>query len=103
MLPGSSGGDDGGEERDTARAEKERAKGGRDMEKSKKASSRVTALNQESAAANEASKSVRRGRAIGSSAVENAARRQFQKTQGKAIQGHIQARGQRQQAKRDAR
>jgi hypothetical protein len=33
MLPGSSGGDDGGEERETARAEKERAKGGRDMEK----------------------------------------------------------------------
>ena len=73
------------------------------MEKSKKASSRVTAFNQESAAAGEASKSASRGKAIGSSAVANAATRQFQKTQGKAIQGHIQARGQRQQAKRDAR
>ena len=73
------------------------------MEMSKKASSRVTALNQESAAASEASKSAIRGRAIGSRAVKNAAKRQFQKTRGKAIQGHIQARGQRQQAKRDAR
>ena len=73
------------------------------MAKSKKASSRVTALNQETAAASEASKSAIRGRAIGSSAVKNAAQRQFQKTQGKAIQGHIQARGQREQAKRDAR
>ena len=73
------------------------------MKKSKKASSRVTALNQESAAASDAAKNARRGRAIGSSALENAAKRQFQKTQGKAIQGHIQARGQRQQAKRDAR
>jgi hypothetical protein len=73
------------------------------MEKSKKASSRVTALNQESAAASEASKSAIRGKAIGSTAVKNAAKRQFQKTQGKAIQGHVQARGQRQQAKRDAR
>jgi hypothetical protein len=73
------------------------------MEKSKKASSRVTALNQESAAASKASESAIRGKAMGSAAVENAAKRQFQKTQGKAIQGHIQARGQRQQAKRDAR
>ena len=73
------------------------------MKKSKKASSRVTAPNQESAAAAEASKSASRGRAIGSSAAANAAKRQFQKTQGKAIQGHIQERGQRQQAKREAR
>ena len=73
------------------------------MEKSKKASSRVTALNRESAAAGEVSKSASRGRAIGSSAVEKVAKRQFQKTPGKAIQGHIQARGQRQQARRDAR
>ena len=73
------------------------------MEKSKKASSRVTALNRELSAAGEVSKRASRGRAIGSSAVENAAKRQLQKTQGKAIQGHIQARGQRQQAKRDAR
>jgi hypothetical protein len=73
------------------------------MKKSRKASSRVTAPNQESAAASEVSKRASRGRAIGSSAVANAAKRQFEKTQGKAVQGHIQARGQRQQAKRDAR
>jgi hypothetical protein len=73
------------------------------MDKSRKASSRVTASNQESAAASEASKRTSRGRAIGSSAVASAAKRQFQKTRGKAIQGHIQARGQRQQAKQDAR
>jgi hypothetical protein len=73
------------------------------VEKSRKASSRVTAPNQESAAASEVSKRVSRGRAIGSSAVANAARRQFEKTQERAVQGHIQARGQRQQAKRDAR
>jgi len=73
------------------------------MKKSRKALSRVTAPNQESAAASEVSKRASRGRAIGSSAVANAAKRQFEKTQGKAVQGHIQARGQRQQAKRDAR
>ena len=73
------------------------------MGKSKKASTRVTAPNRDSAAAGEASKSASRGKAIGSSAIGNAAKRQFQKTQGKAIQGHIQARGQRAQAKRDAR
>ncbi len=73
------------------------------MKKSKKASARVTAADQQAAAAAEPSRSATRGKAIGSGAIENAARRQFQKTQAKAIEGHIQARGQRQQAKRDAR
>ncbi len=73
------------------------------MKKSKKASARVTAASRQAAAAAEASRSATRGKAIGSGAIENAARRQFQKTEAKAIQGHIQARGQRQQAKRDAR
>ena len=73
------------------------------MGKSKKASARVTAPNRESAAPAEASRRASRSRAIGSSAVQNAALRQFQKTQGKAVQGPVQARGQRQQAKRDAR
>jgi hypothetical protein len=73
------------------------------MKKSKKASARVTAADQQAAAAAVASRSATRGKAIGSGAIENAARRQFQKTQSKAVQGHIQARGQRQQAKRDAR
>jgi hypothetical protein len=74
-----------------------------EMKKSKKASSRVTAPNQEAAAAAEESKTASRRNAIRSSAIENVAKRQFQKTRGKAIQGHVQARGQRQQAKRDAR
>jgi hypothetical protein len=73
------------------------------MNKSKKASSRITAANREAAAAAAESKSATRGKAITSGAVENVAKRQFQKTQAKAIQAHIRARGQRQQAKRDAR
>jgi hypothetical protein len=35
--------------------------------------------------------------------VENVAKRQFQKSRATAIQAHAQARGQRRQAKRDAR
>jgi len=73
------------------------------MKKSKKASSRVTAANWGAAAAAAQSRSAARGKAIGSGAVENVAKRQFQKTQAKAIQAHMQARGQRRQAKRDAR
>jgi hypothetical protein len=73
------------------------------MKKSKKASSRVTAPNQEASAAAAGARTASRRKAVRSSAVENAARRQFQKTQATAIQGHMRARGQRQQAKRDAR
>lgn len=74
------------------------------MKKSKKASSRVTAPNQEaSAAAAAESKTASRRKAVRSNAVENVAKRQFQKTQATAIQGHMRASGQRQQAKRDAR
>ena len=73
------------------------------MKKSKKASSRVTAPNQEASAAAAASKTASRRKAVRSNAVENVAKRQFQKSQATAIQGHTQARGQRRQAKRDAR
>ena len=73
------------------------------MKKSKKASARVTAPNQEASAAAAEAKTASRRKAARSSAVENVARRQFQKTQAAATQGHTRARGQRQQAKRDAR
>ena len=71
--------------------------------KSKKASARVTSANQESGAAAGAAKKSTKGKAIGRAAVENVAKRQFQKTASKAIQGHSRASGQRQQAKRDSR
>jgi len=73
------------------------------MKKSKKASSRVTAPNQEASAAAAASKTTTRRKAVKSNAVENVAKRQFQKSQATAIQSHMQASGQRRQAKRDAR
>ena len=73
------------------------------MKTSKKASSRVTAPNQEASAAAAESKTASRRKAVTSNAVENVAKRQFQKTQATAIQGHMKASGQRQQAKRDAR
>ena len=70
--------------------------------KSKKASSRVTAAEWNAAVA--AGASVRSARkAIGKASVEKLAGRQFQKTRGQAIQGHITARGRRQQARRDSR
>jgi hypothetical protein len=73
------------------------------MNKSKKASSRVTASNQEAAAAAAESKTASRRKAASSNAVENAAKRQFEKSQATAIQGHMRASGQRRQAKRDSR
>ena len=42
-------------------------------------------------------------KAIGSAAVGNVARRQFEKTAARAIQAHTRASGQRRQAKRDSR
>jgi hypothetical protein len=73
------------------------------MKKSTKASSRTTIANRDATAVAQESRSASRGKAIGSSAVANVARRQFQKTQAAAVQAHVRARGQRQQAKRDAR
>lgn len=71
--------------------------------KSKKASARVTAANQEIAAAKGAASRSTKRKAIGNAAVENVAKRQFEKTASRAIQGHTQASGQRQQARRDSR
>jgi hypothetical protein len=71
--------------------------------KSKKASSRVTASEQESAAAMSESQTAIRRIAIRSNARRSAAARQSNQTQAKAIQGHMRASGQRRQAKRDAR
>jgi hypothetical protein len=73
------------------------------MNKSKKASARVTATKQEASATAAESKTASRRKAVRSSAVENVAKRQFQKSQATAIQGHMRSRGQRRQAKRDAR
>lgn len=73
------------------------------MNNSTKGSSRVTDASRNAAAAAQASRSATRGKAIGSGAVDNVARRQFQKTQAAAVQAHVRARGQRQQARRDAR
>jgi hypothetical protein len=71
--------------------------------KSKKASARVTSPNQESAAAAGAASRSTRRKAIGSAAIENVSRRQFEKTASKTIQAHTRASGQRQQARRDSR
>ena len=71
--------------------------------RSKKASARLTEPNQEAAAAAAESRTASRGKAAGSSAAGSASRRQAQKSQATAIQGHMQASGQRRQAKRDAR
>jgi hypothetical protein len=70
---------------------------------SKKASARRAAPNQEAATAAALSRMASRGKAAGASAMANAARRQFQKTEATAIQGHMRSSGQRQQAKRDGR
>ena len=71
--------------------------------KSKKASSRVTAAKWEAAAAAGAAGQRAQRQAIGRASVENAARRQLQKTGGQAIQAHVGAQGRRQQARRDSR
>jgi hypothetical protein len=71
--------------------------------KSKKASARVTAAGQQAGAGAWQAKAAARGKAVGAGAIENAARRQFEKTRGKAIQAHVRAQGRRQQARRDSR
>jgi hypothetical protein len=86
-----------------AKALKVRAEGVIKMKKSKKTSARVTAPNQEASAAATEAKTASRAKAARSSAVENVAKRQFQKTQSTAVQGHMRAAGQRRQAKRDSR
>lgn len=73
------------------------------MNKSKKASARVTASKQEASAAAARSRTASQRKAVRSHAVENTAKRQFQKNRATAIQGHMRASGQRRQARRDSR
>ena len=71
---------------------------------SKKASVRTTSRQQDDAARDAAARTAGRQEAASVSAREaRATRKQFAKTGAKAIQGHIKARGQRQQARRDSR
>jgi hypothetical protein len=73
------------------------------MNSTKRASSRLTASNQQASAAAAESKTASRRKAVRANAVDNVAKRQFQKSQATAIQGHMRSSGQRRQAKRDAR
>jgi hypothetical protein len=71
---------------------------------SKKASVRTTASQQDEAGRQAAARAAGRQKAASVSAREaQATRNQFAKTGAKAIHGHIKARGQRQQARRDSR
>ena len=74
------------------------------MAPSKKASMRTTSPQQEQAGRYAAARSAGRQEAASASARDaQATKKQFAKTGAKAIQAHMQARGQRQQARRDAR
>jgi hypothetical protein len=74
------------------------------MKISKKASARTTAPQQDEAGRQAAARTAGRQKAASVSAREaQATRNQFARTGAKAIQGHIKARGQRQQARRDSR
>jgi hypothetical protein len=71
---------------------------------SKKASARTTSPRQDEAGRDSAARAAGRRQAVSTSARQaQATRKQFARTGAKAIQGHIQARGQRQQARRDSR
>jgi hypothetical protein len=71
---------------------------------SKKASARATSPQRDEAARNAAARTAGRQETASASAREaQATRKQFARTGAKAIQGHIRARGQRQQARRDSR
>jgi len=73
------------------------------MAKSKKASARVTAAKQSQAATSASARNKAGLQAIAKAAGQQTAGQQFEKTRARAIQSHIQARGQRKQAKRDSR
>ena len=70
---------------------------------SKKASLRTTSPQREAAGKQAAGRSAQRQKAASAAASETQSVRQFAKTRMAAIRAHTQARGQRQQAKRDAR
>ena len=71
------------------------------MAKSKKASVKVTAASRERAAASELAKAKARRKSVAASAKPGKPR--ADKTGARAIQGHIQVRGKRQQARSDSR
>jgi hypothetical protein len=70
---------------------------------SKKASIRTTSPEREAAGKQAAARSAQRQKAASAAASETQNVRQFAKTRMTAIRAHTQARGQRQQAKRDSR
>jgi hypothetical protein len=70
---------------------------------SKKASIRTTSPEREAAGKQAAARSAQRQNAASAAASETQNVRQFAKTRMTAIRAHTQARGQRQQAKRDSR
>ena len=70
---------------------------------STKASIRKTSPEREAAGLQAADRGVQRQKAVSAAASETQNVRQFAKTRTRAIQAHTQARGQRQQAKRDSR
>jgi hypothetical protein len=71
---------------------------------SKKASVRTTSPQQDQAGRDAAARAAGRQKAASASARDARATKQpFAKTGAKAIQGHVKARGQRQQARRDSR
>jgi len=73
------------------------------MAPSKKASVRTTSPQQDAAGRYAAARAAGRQEAASASARDVQATKQFAKTGAKAIQAHVQARGQRQQARRDSR
>ena len=71
---------------------------------SKKASVRTTSPQQDEAGRDAAARAAGRQQAENASARDaRATKKQFAKTGAKAVQGHVKARGQRQQARRDSR
>ena len=70
---------------------------------SKKASSRKTSPEREAAGQQASARNAERQKAISAAASGTLSVRQFAKTRMRAIQAHIQGRGQRRQAKRDSR
>ena len=74
------------------------------MTTSKKASVRTTSPQQDEAGRDAAARAAGRQEAASASARDaRATKKAFAKTGAKAIQGHIKARGQRQQARKDSR
>lgn len=70
---------------------------------SKKASARMTSPGQAAAGKQAVSSKAQRGTAVSAVAKDARPAREFVRDRTKSVQAHVQARGQRQQAKRDSR